>query len=269
MQTTSSSPDKTRDMDERQWWDLWNSSYRAGDSTDAISGELFSRAAAVINDITRNRECRVLEVGCGAGALSRLLNFSSYQGLDISPAAINIARQKSGQFSWPAGVFMPTYDAADFHYWPLPTDPFDLVVCVDAISCFRDQPFTLEKISQSLRPSGKLVLTTVSPFVYRRIRRTRTTPLENGPVSHWLSRRELHALVKSAGFRIERSYTIMPRGNLGILRLINSGRLNQALGPRGAAIMRRLKEQAGLGQYRVIVARKASEDVTITVQHKS
>jgi len=80
--------------------------------------------------------------------------------------------------------------------------------------------------------------------------------LENGPVSHWLSRDELHALVKQAGLTLERSYTIMPRGNVGLLRLINAPRVDRALGRRGAAIFRRLKEQVGLGQYRVVLARK-------------
>jgi hypothetical protein len=80
--------------------------------------------------------------------------------------------------------------------------------------------------------------------------------LENGPVSHWLSRRELHGLIQQAGLTMERSYTIMPRGNMGLLRIINSSRLNEVFGPRAAAMFRRLKEWAGLGQYRVVIARK-------------
>jgi hypothetical protein len=80
--------------------------------------------------------------------------------------------------------------------------------------------------------------------------------LENGPVSHWLSRRELHGLIRRAGLSIERSYTIMPRGNMGLLRIVNSSRLNEAFGPRCAAMFRRVKESAGLGQYRVVIARK-------------
>jgi hypothetical protein len=66
----------------------------------------------------------------------------------------------------------------------------------------------------------------------------------------------LHTLIKRAGLKIEHSYSIMPRGDAGILRIINSRRLNHMFGPRSAALLRRLKEHLGLGQYRVLIARK-------------
>jgi 2-polyprenyl-3-methyl-5-hydroxy-6-metoxy-1,4-benzoquinol methylase len=248
--------DQTAKMSERSWWDLWNTSYRAQDNRDEISSELFAHASAIINQITQRHGGRVLEVACGTGTLARLLAFSSYQGLDISPAAIEIARQKDELLSLPAGASRRTYESADFHDWPLPSEAFDVVVCVDAVSCFRDQAFTLRKMAQALRPGGSVVLTSVNPFVYNRIRRIGGVRLENGPVSHWLSRRELHDLIQQAGLALERSYTIMPRGNMGILRVINARHLDQAFGRRGAAVLRRLKERVGLGQYRVVVARK-------------
>jgi SAM-dependent methyltransferase len=258
MQTTPSVTDRTREMDERAWWDLWNSSYRSEDNKDEIATELFTRAAAVVNETTKVGGCSVLEIGCGTGSLSRLLNYSSYHGLDISPAAIDIARQKSQSISRPKGANFPTYEAVDFHDWTLPPIPFDIAVCVDAVMCFRDQQFALNKIAESLRPKGKFVLTAINPVIYNRIKRTQTVRLENGPVSHWVSRRELHTLIETAGLTIERSSTIMPRGNKGILRLVNARRVNQAFGPYGAAVLKRLKEQLGLGQYRVIVARKGN-----------
>jgi 2-polyprenyl-3-methyl-5-hydroxy-6-metoxy-1,4-benzoquinol methylase len=256
MQTTYAIPDRSREMDEKSWWDLWNTSHRTKDNNDEISSELFTRAAAVINGITRAGNCRMLEIACGAGSLSRKLVYSSYHGLDISPAAIDLARKKSEQMSPPAGASPATYEAADFHDTPLPAQPFDIIVCVDAISCFRDQQLCMNKMAQSLRTGGHLVLTTVSPFVYNRIQRTRWVRLESGPVSHWLSRGELHTLIKRAGLKIEHSYSIMPRGDAGILRIINSRRLNHMFGPRSAALLRRLKEHLGLGQYRVLIARK-------------
>src|SRR5208282_6840248 len=98
MPTKSQVVDRSRDMDERSWWDLWNTSYRTNDENNA---ELFARAAAAVNSITRHGSWRVLEIACGTGALSRLLVYSSYHGLDISAAAIEIARQKTGSFSPP------------------------------------------------------------------------------------------------------------------------------------------------------------------------
>jgi SAM-dependent methyltransferase len=245
-------------MEERAWWDLWNSSYRAEDNKDQTASELFARAAEVVNRITQTAVCSVLEIGCGTGSLSRLLSYSSYHGLDISPAAIEIARQKSGPARRPQRGSQPTYEAADFHDWLVPPKPFDLAVCVDAIMCFRDQQFALNKMAQSLRINGTLVLTAINPVVYNRIKRGQNVRLENGPVSRWVSRRELHLLITTAGLTIEDSYTIMPRGNGGFLRIINARRLNHAFGPRVEAVLRHAKEKVGLGQYRVVIARKTN-----------
>lgn len=252
MKTAVQLIDRSREMEEGDWWDLWNSSFRSEDHNDQVSVDLFKRAAAVANEISRQGGGRLLEIGCGTGVFSRLLTYSSYCGLDLSPAAVAIAQHKAQSIERPAGASLPAYEVADFHDWPLPPEPFDLVVCVDAIAYFRDQRLVLKKISQSLRTNGRLLVTTINPFVFTRIRRM----WENGPVSHWLSRTELRALVESAGLKIESSYTVMPRGHLGILRLINARRLNQAFGPRVAAFLFRLKERLGLGQYRFVVARK-------------
>jgi 2-polyprenyl-3-methyl-5-hydroxy-6-metoxy-1,4-benzoquinol methylase len=256
MQTNSAVIDRSRGMDERSWWDLWNTSYRTKEDNDPISGELFARAAAAVNAITSKDNCRVLEIACGTGTLSRMLVYSSYHGLDISPAAIEVARQKNELI--PPRCHPPVYEAADFHEWPLPQQEFDVAVCVDAISSIRDQSIAMRKIAQSLRTGGHLVLTTINRFVYDRIQRTSNVRLESGPVSHWLYRSELHSLIRQAGFKIECSETIMPRGNLGILRIINSGRLNSAFGPRVASALRRLKEHASFGQYSLVVAKKQS-----------
>ncbi len=243
-------------MDEKSWWDLWNTSHRSKDNNDAVSSELFQRAAAAVNGITGNENCRVLEIACGTGTLSRMLAYSSYHGLDISPAAIEVAREKSGSISLPPGASPPSYEAADFHEWPLPEQPFDVVTCIDAISSIRDQPVAMKKMAQSVRVGGHLVLTTINRFVYDRIQRTPTVRFESGPVSHWLTRAELRALVVQAGLTIELFTTIMPRGNLGILRVVNSWRLNEAFGPGVEAVLQRLKERAGFGQYSLVIARK-------------
>jgi len=256
MLTKALAEDRSRTMDEKSWWDLWNTSHRTKDDNDAVSSELFARAAAAVNAITQGRNCRVLEIACGTGMLSRMLVYSTYHGLDISPAAIEIARQKSRNVTPPAGAGVRTYEAADFHEWPLPTEPFDVAVCVDAISSIRDQSVAMRKIAQSLRVGGHLVLTTINRFVYDRIQRTPTVRLESGPVAHWLSRRELHELVRGAGLSIQYSSTMMPRGNLGLLRWVNSRRLNESFGPQVASFLRRLKERVGLGQYSIVVARK-------------
>jgi len=255
MQTTAPQIDQSRNMEERSWWDLWNTSYRAEDNRDVTSNQLFAHVAALVRKMIPRQPGRILEVACGTGTLSRQLNFSSYHGLDISPAAIEIARSKTPGICGERAI-VQTYEAADFHVWLSPPDPFDLVLCVDAISCFRDQQLVLRRMAGMVCTGGLCIVTTINPVVYNRIRRVGGVKLENGPVSHWLSRRELHDLFCQAGLSIEHSYTIMPRGNMGCLRIVNSARLNEAFGPRCAAMFRRVKEWVGLGQYRVVIARK-------------
>ena len=248
---------QTQEMDEKTWWDFWNSSYRAGDDNGEIPNELFNRVAATVHKFIQPEGSRILEIGCGTGTLSRRLRFSSYAGVDISPSAIQLAKR-----SWEEHASrLPsdgsaTYEAVDFHDWPLPSKPFDIAVCVDAFVWIRDQPLALKKIAQGLRTGGVLVISIINPFVYHRIRRTAASPLKEGPVKNWLTRRDLHALITASGLRIERSFTIMPRGNLGILRLMNSPRLNGALGPHVEKLLRRAKERIGIGQYQVVAARK-------------
>jgi SAM-dependent methyltransferase len=249
-------PQRLHDVDERGWWDVWNKSYRSDEGRDEVSSELFSRVAATVAQNTPAGRCRVLEIGCGSGTLSRMLSCTTYQGIDISPAAIEIARHKAEQGPVPTDTGLPLYDAADFHEWPVPPSSFELAICVDAVAYFRDQGLAIRKISDGLCPAGKLILTTINPWVYARIRRTATNPLQEGPVSHWLTRAELHGLMESAGLTVERCYTIMPRGNQGILRVLNSWRLNGALGPGFEGFLRRVKESAGLGQYRLVIASK-------------
>src|SRR5580704_15374927 len=246
--------DRPLEADERSWWDYWNTSYRSQDDVGEVPSELFARTAALVAEVMPAGKGRVLEIGCGAGSLSRQLLYSSYHGIDISPAAIDIAREKS--HSLRPGAGSATYEAADFHDWPLPPESFDVAICVDAVAYFRDQGFALKKMADSLRVDGVLVLTTINPFVYHRIRRTTKSPLKEGSISRWLSRAELHGFIESAGLTVQESCTIMPRGNLGFLRIVNAPRLNRLFGPRGAGILKRAKERAGLGQYRVVVARK-------------
>ena len=256
IKATAQEIDRSVNMEERGWWDLWNTSYRAKDELDATPTELFAHVAAVVEHATKGKPGRILEVACGTGVLSRKLNFTSYQGLDISSAAIDIAQKKMNEPGL-GSVSNRTYEVADFHNWTPPSDLVDTVLCVDAMHSFRDQPSVARKISGMLQSGGLFIVATINPFVYNRIRRVGGVRLENGPVSHWLSRRELHGLIRQAGLSIERSYTIMPRGNMGWLRIVNSSRLNEALGPRFGSMFRRVKEWSGLGQYRVVIARKS------------
>src|SRR5690349_17678736 len=115
MPTPSPPPQRVHDMDESTWWDFWNTSYRSEDGRDVISSELFKRVAGLVAEVAVPSACQVLEVGCGSGTLSRLVSYSTYRGIDISPAAIEIARRKAEKLERLPGACCPTYEAGDFH----------------------------------------------------------------------------------------------------------------------------------------------------------
>jgi hypothetical protein len=66
MQTAAAIPDRSREMDEKSWWNLWT--HRTKDNNDEVSSELFTRAVAAINNITQVGNCAMLEIACGAGS---------------------------------------------------------------------------------------------------------------------------------------------------------------------------------------------------------
>lgn len=235
---------------EKRYWDSWNTQRRSGVlERSSIPGQL---GTVILREVASLglEEPRIVEIGCGTGWLAeQLAGHSSYLGLDLSPKAIEEAR---------ARVPGARFSAADIHDWDVQDERFDLALMVDAISCFRDQDLAVRKVFQMVEPGGYLVLSTVNPFVYSRISWV-GAPGE-GQVRKWLTRSALHVLLERGGFQIVRSCTVMPAGDRGILRIFNARKLNrlvQFLIPETA--IRRTKEFFGLGQYRIVVARRVNK----------
>lgn len=102
---------------------------------------------------------KVLDVGCGVGALSLYLASKGAQvdGIDISPRAVTIAQQ--------AADSLPLTDKLSFQKKELSkakTGKYDFVLCSEVIEHVPDdQDFYARLISQ-LKPRGVLMLTTPS-----------------------------------------------------------------------------------------------------------
>jgi SAM-dependent methyltransferase len=234
---------------ESEWWDRWNSRYRAG-AIGSVTLGLCWAVLAALETLESIPLGSLLEVGCGTGWFAEyLVGRWEYVGLDLSPAAIEIARNLV-----PAAHF----EQCDFHTWIPPRERFDIILVVDTITSLRDQDLAVEKIADALRPNGWALVTAVNPFVYSRMRRV--GPPGDGQVRKWLTKSELHALLKRHSLLPVRSWTVLPGGDMGILRWINAQRLNRPVASViGEQRLRRAKELLGLGQYRIVVARKMTD----------
>ncbi|NAZ80614.1 methyltransferase domain-containing protein [Kineococcus sp. R8] len=96
-------------------------------------------------------ECRVLDVGCGPGQLTRDLPPDvSVTGIDLSPQML--ARAEEGR---PGGH----YERHDFHD-PLPGgwERFDVVVAVGCLEFCRDLPATLRHLADACVPGARLLV---------------------------------------------------------------------------------------------------------------
>lgn len=228
-------------------FDDWNIRYRSGTiASDSIPGQL---GAVVLREIAALpvKQPRFVEIGCGTGWLAEHLTDSDgYFGLDLSPAAIKVAQNRLPQ---------TRFVAANFLDWDFKGEKFDVGLLIDSITSFSDQDSAIGKISELLEMSSYFLLTSVNPFVYSRL--SSVGPPGEGQVRKWLSRTALTALLRRHGFQLVKFYTTMPAGDRGILRWVNSGKINRMVETIVPEVkVTKAKEMAGLGRYFIVVAQK-------------
>lgn len=121
-----------------------------------LSGEGWDHSSQYHDFLLRHlpSPCReTLEIGCGAGAFSRLLAKSSERvlALDLSPNMIRIARERSASF--------PNIDfqVADVMTRELPAEKFD---CIATVATLHHLPMTevLPKLKSALKVNGVLLI---------------------------------------------------------------------------------------------------------------
>lgn len=160
---------------------------------------------------------RILDMGCGTGWFSEMLSHAGQAtGVDLSEEAIAIAKA-----NFP-GV---DYIAGDLYKLPFPAGHFDLIVSQEVIAHVQDQPAYLELAAHYLKPGGYFIITTVNKFVHER---QEWEPSPEGHIETWSDKRDLHRLLQPY-FQVLDTTTILPMGDKGVLRFVNSYRLNRFL----------------------------------------
>lgn len=230
--------------DQRRFWNAWNAQARA---PSELNQWTLSRAAAILHmlESVRLERPRILDLGCGTGWFSeKLAAYGPVTGVDLSDEVIAEARRRAPQIE---------YIAADFFEAPLPDRAFDLVVSQDVVAHVIDQPGYIALAARALKRGGYLMITTTNRFV---VERMDLPPQPPAHIERWLTMRSLRKLIRPH-FAILRAASVMPVGSGGILRLINSPRLESLLAPViSPARLAAAKERLGLGYNLVVLARK-------------
>jgi 2-polyprenyl-3-methyl-5-hydroxy-6-metoxy-1,4-benzoquinol methylase len=192
---------------------------------------------------------RILDLGCGTGWFSeKLSHLGQVTALDLNEEAMKQARQR-----WPQIDFV----GGNLFEYPFEPYSFDVVVSMQVIAHVGDQPGFVNRAAGLLRAGGHFVLSTNNKFVMRRLGKMDWgSHRAVGHIEKWLSVKDVKRLL-SPHFRLVNTMTLIPLGNGGMLRTINSYKLNAALTRLFPPnYVRRAKEALGLGYYILVVAQK-------------
>ena len=187
----------------------------------------------------------ILDFGCGTGWLSEMLaKFGPTTGVDLAESVIATARDRCSNV---------TFFAGDIFKMSLPATHFDVVVSQEVVAHVPDQVAYIDRAAHVLKPEGYLIITTPNKFI---MDHADFPPQAPEHIERWLTMSRLKGLLRRH-FHVIRSMSILPMGQRGILRLVNSYKVNAVL---GLLISRQhleaLKERLGLGYTLIVLAQK-------------
>lgn len=135
---------------------------------------------------------RVLDAGCGTGGLLRRLHQAQpawqLTGLDFSPLACELARERSGAEILPGSIANLPFTEATF----------DAVVACDVVCQVADPARAISEFHRCLKPDGLVVLT-MPAYQWMYSYHDRTV----GNLRRY-TRGDVHALLAGAGFTVVR-----------------------------------------------------------------
>ena len=172
----------------------------------AASRAKFERQLALVQPRAGER---LLDLGCGSGAHSRLIASrvapGVVVGVDREPDAVALARRLSeGEHP---GILR--FQVANAHQLPFDDETFDTAICISVLAFCEDPLRVLAEARRVLRPGGRLLLvssdedTRIFNCHDRELGRRVLRAIADRTRDPWIGRR-LAGLLTAAGFTIER-----------------------------------------------------------------
>lgn len=232
---------------QERFWNDWLATNREL-AVGPVSNAQADRVLGWLSALDRT-DLDILDVGCGSGWMcERLTAYGRVTGIDLAGEVIERARARLPPVRFIAG---------DFATLDLGTAQFDVVVTLEVLSHVADQTAFIDKLASVLRPGGLLMMATQNRFVLERSENV--APRAEGQIRHWVNHVELRTLLRARFDLVELSSVFPNWGHKGILRIVNSPRLN-ALLARFVSPSRlgRAKERVLLGHTLMALARRRS-----------
>ena len=233
--------------DQRRFWD-WH--WEHWQERKIINDWTLRRGDAILEVLhsLSLTQPEILDFGCGKGWFTeKLASVGNATGIDLSEEAIAMAKARSPQITFIAGN---VYD------FPLLAAKYDVVVSQEVLTHVENQAAYLELAAKVLKPGGHLILACANKFVMDRLGNADWNIQPPEHISWYPSMKVLKELLHPR-FKIVRATTILPVGNGGVLRFVNSYKLNRALGWLFPVdVLEALKGRAGLGYQLLVLAQK-------------
>jgi 2-polyprenyl-3-methyl-5-hydroxy-6-metoxy-1,4-benzoquinol methylase len=233
--------------DQRQFWNWhwqnWEQRKVLNDWTERRASEILR----LIRELPVQKP-RILDFGCGRGWFTeRLADLGETHGIDLSPEGIAAAQARRPDITYLAGNI---YEAS------LPRHYFDVVVSQEVIAHVEDQPKYIDRGLEILKPGGYFIITTGNKYVMDRLGDVGWNVQPPQHIAYQLTQKQLRKML-APQCKVLKAFTIIPHGQLGILRVVNSYKLNTLLAKLiTQQKVDELKEKAGFGWQMIFLAQK-------------
>jgi 2-polyprenyl-3-methyl-5-hydroxy-6-metoxy-1,4-benzoquinol methylase len=233
--------------EQKQFWDWHWQHWQDRKTINEWKDKRHSAVVALLESLSLTRP-RILDVGCGPGWYTdKFADFGDVTGVDISEDAIKMAKSRFPHIKFLAG---------NFYELSLPANSFDVVITQEVIDHVDDAAVFIERVAKVLKPGGHLIVACANKFVVDRLRKGNFPKQPRQHIARHFEMKTLTSLL-DRHFRMIELKTIIPMGELGILRIINSYKLNRLV---GALIsderLTSIKENAGFGYQIIALAQK-------------